>query len=258
MLVLILVSIVVSTVLTPRFGRRVQRPGKAEPELGERVVLAVQDGRPSRGAVRIAARLARHHGGVVETLLVRRGADGEVDRTPLDDLVDLSTKEGFDGDVHVAVDHSIASAVVHGSTDLGASLVVVETDLDPDGGRSGTGHWEEAVASTIPVPLVLVSPGREAIRRVVLGPLDHDAVGDAAAAFVRELAEVVGGGDVVELHEPGADWVDALRQGDLAPTAVPSFELIIGLPSPPPGATLAAVPAPTVARWRAEPERPST
>ena len=256
-LVLILVSIIMSTALASRFVKGVEAPIETKPELGERVVLAVHDAPPSRAATQLATRLARRHGGVVETLLVRHSAEGRVDRSPMSRLVDLATKEGFDGTVHVAIDRSTAHAVVHGSNDLGASLVVVETDLDPDGGRSGAGHWEEAVASTIPVPMVLVSPGREAIRRVVLAPLDHDEVGDAAAAFVRELAEVVGGGDVVELHEPGADWVDALRPGDLAVTAVPSFELVVGLPSPPPGAMLAAVPAPTVARWRAEPDRPT-
>ena len=158
-LVLILVSIVMSTALTPPFVRAVEVPDAADPELGERVVLAVHDAQPSRAATQLAGRLARRDGGVVETLLVRHSGDGRVDRGPLDRLSDLATKEGFDGEVHVAVDRSTAHAVVHAANDLGASIVVVDTDLEGDDGPRGVARWQEAVASTIPAPLILVSAG---------------------------------------------------------------------------------------------------
>ena len=251
-LVLILVSIVMSTALTPPFVRGVEVPDATEPELGERVVLAVHDAHPSRAATQLAGRLARRDGGVVETLLVRHSGDGRVDRGPLELLSDLATREGFDGEVHLAVDRSTAHAVVRAANDLGASIVVAETDLDGDDGPRGVANWQEAVASTIPVPLVLVSAGGGEIRRVLLRRPDPGQVGEAAAGFVTALAQLVGRGEVLELDD-AADWPGGLRPGDAVILAVASFELLTGLPTPPAGAALVAVPASTVSRGRPHP-----
>jgi Kef-type K+ transport system membrane component KefB len=251
-LVLILVSIVMSTALTPPFVRGVEVPAAAEPELGERVVLAVHAAEPSRTATQIAARLARRDGGVVDTVLVRHSGEGRVDRGPVDALSDLATREGFDGEVHVAIDRSSAQAVVRAANDLGASLVVVDGDLDGDDGPLGATHWDETLASTIPVPLVLVSSGGDGIRRVLLPRADPDQV-EPAAAFVQALAQFLARGDVAELDD-GPDWAAGLRPGDVVVMAVASVDLVVGLPSPPPGAAVVAVPASTVAHWHPHPD----
>jgi len=185
----------------------------------------------------------------VQTLLVRHSTNGAGDRQAMDGLAKLSAREGFDGDVHLAVDRSTAHAVVHGANDLGASLVVVETDLDADDGPLGMQNWEEAVASTIAVPLVLVSAGGTEIRRVVLGRVESDEVDDSAAAFVAKLAGAISRGAVLERSDASWDWVSTLQPGDVAFVAVASFELMMGLPTPPPGAALVAVPVTTLARW---------
>lgn len=251
-LVLILVSIVMSTALTPPFVRGVEVPAAAEPELGERVVLAVHAAEPSRTATQIAARLARRDGGVVDTVLVRHSGEGRVDRGPVDALSDLATREGFDGEVHVAIDRSSAQAVVRAANDLGASLVVVDGDLDGDDGPLGATHWDETLASTIPVPLVLVSSGGDGIRRVLLPRADPDQV-EPAAAFVQALAQFLARGDVAELDD-GPDWAAGLRPGDVVVMAVASVDLVVGLPTPPPGAAVVAVPASTVAHWHPHPD----
>ena len=248
-LVLILVSIITSTLLVPTFAKRVKVPDAGEPALGERVVLAVHHEQPSAAATQLAARLAHRDGGVVQTLLVRHSTNGAGDRQAMDGLAKLSAREGFDGDVHLAVDRSTAHAVVHGANDLGASLVVVETDLDADDGPLGMQNWEEAVASTIAVPLVLVSAGGTEIRRVVLGRVESDEVDDSAAAFVAKLAGAISRGAVLERSDASWDWVSTLQPGDVAFVAVASFELMMGLPTPPPGAALVAVPVTTLARW---------
>jgi Kef-type K+ transport system membrane component KefB len=253
-LVLILVSIITSTVLVPYFVKKVEVPRTSQSALGERVVLAVQHATPSPAVTQLAARLARNDGGVVQTLLVRHSANGPVDRRPVDHLAKLATREGFDGEVHVAVDRSTAHAVVHGSNDLGASLVVVETDLDADARALGGASWEEALASTINVPLLLVTAGGTDIKRVVVGPVDTDEIGEPAVSFVTTLAEGVSRGDVVVVEER-ADWVSSLQPGDVGFVAVPSFELMVGLPAPPAGATLAAVPVATLAQWRPQEPR---
>jgi hypothetical protein len=198
----------------------------------------------------LAARLAREDGGVVQTLLVRHTADGPVDRKPVEQLIGLAAREGFEGNVHVAVDRSTAHAVVHGANDLDASLVVVETDFDPTDSPFGIGNWEEVVASTITVPLVLITAGGTGIERVVLGPADADNIDRSAGAFVASLAERIGQRKVVEVDDTNPDWVSALQPGDLGLLAVPTFDLILGLPAPPVGATLAAVPAASLGQWR--------
>jgi Kef-type K+ transport system membrane component KefB len=245
-LVLILVSIVTSTLIVPVVARRVEVPAAEEPALGERVLLAVHNEEPSAAATQLAARLARPDGGVVHTLLVRHNSNRTVDRRVVAALSSLAVKEGFDGDVHVAVDRSTAHAVVHGCADLGASIVVVETDLETGYSPLGISNWEEAIVATLTVPLVLVKGGGAGIKRIVLAPEDTHEVGVAATSFVAKLAGLIGQGDVLHLDRTDADWLTNLQSGDIAVMAVPTFELIMGLPTPPPGVALAVIPEATV------------
>src|SRR5262249_8926946 len=105
-------------------------------------------------------------------------------------------------------------------------------------------------ASTITVPLVLMTSGGTGIERVVLGPADVDNVDRSAGAFVASLAERVGHRNVVEVDDTDPDWVSALQPADLALLAAPTFDVMLGLPAPPVGATLAAVPAASLGQWR--------
>lgn len=249
-LVLILVSIIASTLLVPVFVKRIALPDSVDLDLGERVVLAVHHDHPSPVTVQLAGAIARQDGGVVQTLLVRHSGNGPIDRQATRGLTTLAVKEGFDGDVHVAVGRSTAHAVVHGSAGLDASIVVVETDLHTDDSPFGIGNWEEAVAATLEVPLVLVTVGGTEIKRVVTGPMHADADDPVAVDFVATLARSVARNDVVAITDPSPDWVKELRAGDLAFVAVATFDLIVGLPTPPAGATFAAVPAATLSRLR--------
>jgi Kef-type K+ transport system membrane component KefB len=251
-LVLILVSITASTVLVPTFVRRVSPPDAEAPALGERVVLAVHDGQPSPAAAQLAAQVAHGAGGIVQTLLVRQSGDGPIDRKPMEELADLSRREGFEGKVYLAIDRSTAHAVVHGANDLDASLVLVESDLGAADGPFAARHWEEEIAATIGAPLVLVSRGGVAISRAVVGPLETAEIGESAAAFVTRLAVAASPGHVVETADTSPEWVSTLRPGDVAFIAVPTLQMMLGLPTPPPGATLAAVPVASLGRWRPE------
>jgi hypothetical protein len=215
--------------------------------LGERVLLAVDNDHPSPAATQLAARLARPDGGVVHTLLVRHRSNGAADRQAKATLSNLAVKEGFDGDVHVSIDRSTAHAVVHGSNDLDASVVIAETDLDDAERLIAISNWEEAIVATLTVPLVLVKGGGTDIKRVVLAPGGTDPAGAAATEFVAKLARIIGRGEVLQLDHGDDDWVSHLQPGDLALLAVPTFELVMGIPTPPPGAALAVVPEATVA-----------
>jgi Na+:H+ antiporter len=251
-LVLILVSILTSTLLVPVVVRHVEVPEATELMLGERVLLAVDNEQPSPAATQLATRLARPDGGVVHTLLVRHGRNGPIDHRAMAALSSLAVKEGFDGDIHASVDRSTAHAVVHSSTDLGASIVVVEADLDTGENPIAIGNWEEAIVATLTVPLVLLKGSGAGIKRVVLTPDGIDAVGEAAADFVAKLARIIGHGDVLQLDHSDAHWVSHLQPGDLAVVAVPTFELMLGIPTPPTGAALAVVPEATVSPGNAQ------
>jgi Kef-type K+ transport system membrane component KefB len=244
-LVLILISIVTSTLLVPVAARRVRVPESSEAGLGEQVMLAVHDENPSPVTTQLAVRLAQPDNGVVHTLLIRRAERAKVDRAAVSALSNLAVKEGFDGDVHVAVDRSTAHAVVHGSADLGATIVVVASDLESGFSPVSVGNWEEAIASTLPVPLVLVTGGGTEIKRVIVAPHQTDGSDVAAQSFVIKLATIIGRGEVLELDHDDENWVESMRSGDLAFVAAPTFELAMGLPTPPPGSSIAVVPVAT-------------
>jgi hypothetical protein len=122
----------------------------------------------------------------------------------------------------------------------------VDTALDVGDSPLGIGNWKEAVASTLPVPLVLVQGTGSDIRRVVLAHDGNNGVDPSASAFVAKLASTVARGEVLQVDASDPAWVDQLRSGDVAMLAVATFELVMGLPTPPQGAVVAAIPETTL------------
>jgi Na+:H+ antiporter len=242
-LVLIFVSIVLSSVLAPRFARSVERTSEEARNVGERVLVAVADVPHERMLIELASRIARRSSGVIDWLLVRPPTR-EVDRAAVHTLEAIAEREGFDGSVHCVVEPMPAHAVVHAAIAHDASLVIVDGSVALDAGHFGRGHWVDALASSLPTPLVLVAGVAGSIQRVFTYVAESADGDPAAVAFVNELAAAVGGPAVSELSGPG--WEAALQPGDLVFVALESWELAEGLPAPPAGTAIAAVPAPSI------------
>jgi hypothetical protein len=240
-LVLILVSIVVSSVLAPHYLRGIGEAAEPPARLGERVVLAVDHASPSRTAAELARRIARHDGGVVDLVLLRRSSRQPVDRSPVPALEVVAEREGFDGEVHVAVHRSAAHAVVDTATALDASLVIVEHGAGLESGTRGIGYWNDALAAAVPTPLALLEGEADGIRRVTV-VLPAEPVPPAVVDFVRGFAQLIGDEPQRETIGSGTDWIDGLAPGDLAIVAVPTWELVVGLPPPPTGSAVVAIP----------------
>ena len=172
-----------------------------------------------------------------------------VSRAPLAQLENVARIEGFDGELHVAVDRSPAHAVVHAATGLGASLVIVESS-GAHYATSAIGSWTDAVAATVPTPLLLLTGRADRVDRVVLGPPVPADVDPAALQFARYVASIVSRDGVATLEPDAEGWIGQLRPGDLAIVPIATFELLVGLAAPPAGAIVAAAPSPAVVRWR--------
>jgi Kef-type K+ transport system membrane component KefB len=255
-LVLILVSIVVSSLLAPRLIRQVDVVAEDERQIGERILLAVGVGSPSRMLLQFTGRVAQRSGGVVDEVLVRTTGPEPIDRTALEALEAIAEREGFDGEGHVAVDRHGPGAIVNAAASHDASLVLVDASVGLDGESA---PWTEAMAMSIPTPMVLFQGGGPAIDRVVLvAPTADQAAAEGAPAvgFLRELATAVAGKSPVEISMDGP-WVEQLGPGDLAFVLVDAWDVVAGLPKPPEGAAVAAVPAPTVL-GRPTPSVPTT
>jgi hypothetical protein len=245
-LVLILVSIVLSSVLAPRYIRGIGEAAEVPERLGERVLLALDHASPSRTAAELARRIARHDGGVVDVVLLRRSSRQPVDRSPVAALEVVAEREGFDGEVHVAVHRSAAHAVVDTATALDASLVIVEHGAGHEEGLLGVGYWTDALAAAVPTPLALLEGEADGIRRVAV-VVPAEPVPPPVVEFVRGIAELIGGDEPPrDIIGSGTGWIEGLEVGDLAIVPIPTWDLVVGLPAPPAGAAVVAVPVPTV------------
>jgi len=241
-LVLIFVSIVLSSVLAPRFAGAVERKAHEERSIGERVLVAVADVPQDRSLIELASRIARRSSGVVDWLLVRPPTE-EVDRAALHKLEEIADREGFDGSVYCVVEPAPADAVVHAAIAHDASLVIVDGSVDLDAGQLGHGRWVDALAASLPTPLVLYAGDLGTLQRVVAVSADVAPDEDGSPSFVHQLAAAVG--FAVE-DVTGPEWADRLRPGDLAFVALESWEVAEGVPRPPAGAAIAAVPVPSI------------
>ena len=225
-LVLILVSVVLSTLVAERAARQIPPPAARARTLGERVLVAVEDGQSAALAVAVAARIARREGGVVRALLVRRPHDAPAGGDELAALAQAGFDEGIDNDPHIVVDRSLADAVVHAAAAGSASLVIAVERAHPD--RPVIGTWAEAVAGAAAAPVVIVRGSADLRTGVRLQPN-----GDGPAAVVAaELAELL----AADARGDDAGIV-------IAP--VTSWELLAGM-DPPDGGALLLVPEPSV------------
>ena len=234
-MVVIAVSLVITSVGTPKYAAKIDRPAIEERRLGEKVLVGVRDaGGSLTGRLRLAGGIATASGGVVLPVVVSvpETDDSLSDsRTRLVGIDDALHGLGLEGETRIRVDRSIAEGIVSAATEDDASLVV----LGWSGLRPLTGLFAETVASEVSrqveCPVLVMAAADAEPERTVLVVFERDLHGwriDAVAAAVkiaialapqRNLmvgpvapARIAEGGVVLPKwvsHEPnGADLVD--------------------------------------------------
>lgn len=177
-MVVIAVSLVITSVGTPRYAAGIEQPAGEERRLGEKVLFAVRHaGGGLTGRLRLAGELAAAGGGVVLPVLVSvpETDDSMSDcRAQLAEIDDELHALGLEGDAQIRVDRSVAEGIAAAALEHNASLVV----LGWSGPRPVTGVFAETVASEVSrhvkCPVVILAEGDAEPQRAVLVVSESD------------------------------------------------------------------------------------
>jgi len=224
-MVVIAVSLVITSVGTPRYAAGIEQPDGEKRRLGEKVMLAVRHaGSEVTGRLRLAGELAAASGGVVLPVLISvPETDDSVSdsRARLAEIDDELHALGLEGDARIRVDRSIAEGIAAAALEHDASLVA----LGWSGLRPVTGVFAETVASEVSrhvrCPVVVVAAVDAEPQRAVLVISERDlqswtrdAVSTAAtiaSALAPERRLTVGPLAPDRIAEAGLelpDWVE--------------------------------------------------
>lgn len=149
-LVLILVSIVVTTVIAPRYLSRVAVPERGQRPLGERVMLISPTEGPSEAGVHAADAMARADGGVIDVVITEtHGAP--IEASELRKIEDRVFRADRDGGVRAVRGATEADAATHAALSADASTILIDT-VHP----AGTVERLDAEAQNMGAPVVVV------------------------------------------------------------------------------------------------------
>jgi Kef-type K+ transport system membrane component KefB len=197
-MVVIAVSLVITSVATPRYAQRIEQPASEERRLGEKVVFAVRDAGPALASrLRLTGEVAAASGGIVLPVLVSVPETADNLSTSRDRIAGIDDELhalGLEGETRIRVDRSVAEGVVNAALENDASLVV----LGWSGPRPVTGILAETVASEVSrhveCPVVVVEAVQAEPERAVLVVRQRDLQGwsldavDTAARLAVALA----------------------------------------------------------------------
>jgi hypothetical protein len=221
-------------VLAEREVKRVAKPRERHRALGEHVLVAIADLDAAPLGLRLAQALAEQRGGAVEAILLESHEAPEGERRgAIDRLSGMCHRIGIDADPRVRfTDHNERTAILS-ARDVHASLVIAVGDDDG-------GSWSETVALVLRAPVVIVRGAIDSPLSAVrlLAANDRDgAAGEIAADLLAAMPS-----KAERVFAASADeFIDALKQGDVAIAAVSGWDRLAGL-QPPQGAALVLVP----------------
>lgn len=236
-LVLILVTIVVPTVLAPRFIRSIPAARPEALPLGGRVLLAARPGGPTSSAVHLARRLTRPDAGVADLFIAHRLDERIVAERDLAATGARVFRGSLDGEVHRVVGRDVAEAVAHAARAAASSVVVIDVDSDDEDLT-----WEPTDReSNVPVVL-LVGHGDARPERVWLVDDRDDDPNPFAAEVATRLA-----GSASRVQRIADGWPADLGPGDAVVVGLDADDDRSAVPAAADGVLIAAVFEPTVA-----------
>jgi Kef-type K+ transport system membrane component KefB len=242
-LVLILVSIVLATLITERFKRRVAVPKIDHLALGKRVLVALEEPAQAQIGFTIGARVAAPDSGVIRALLGCRPGEKRAREASLVELHRVGFGVGVDVDPKLLVDASLAEGIINVAAEQEPSFVLVgqrSASAHPALGGSG-----EAVAASITSPVAILIGESTRIGQVVLIDRGEDPEhnGSLPRGLAGELAARIGGKNVIVRRPGEGPEFEDLAKGQLCIVRADSGE-VLASQNPPPGAALMLVLAP--------------
>jgi Kef-type K+ transport system membrane component KefB len=184
-LVLILVSILVATMLAPRFLAGMSVPENLAHALGRRVLLASRSQGPSPGAMRAVELITRPDGGVADVIITQSLDEAPLGESTVRELERRVFRGPVDGHLRVVHDSVPADAVMHAVVGSGPSLVVID-GAEAFGSLSEFGHngW----TATMPVLAIHGSFDGPVERVWIMESPDQLAVPALTHEIARRLA----------------------------------------------------------------------
>jgi nucleotide-binding universal stress UspA family protein len=216
-LVLILVSIVVGTVIVERSRSRVPAPVRsAARQLGERVVVALEDPDQAQLGFAIGARLAAPDSGVVRGVLACSREEVQSRAELLEELSAAAFMAGIDAEPQLMVHTGLAEGILNAAVAEQASFVLIGQPSSH--AFSALGTTAEAVAAASPIPVAILLGNAAEITDVQLIEPDGSNVGLAGADALRvanEFAVRLGGSKLRTLRAGDGGWRLDPRDGQL-------------------------------------------
>ncbi len=154
-LVLILVSVTVATIVAERAKRRVEPPAAARHELGEHVLVAVEEPAAAACGLRIASRIAEPVGGAVSVASAgARGPRRELaERRPRPPRAALRPARSRGGAGRGSRHSNFAEGVLHAALSEDATLVIAVEHSERAG--AAVGGWAETVSGGGATPVAI-------------------------------------------------------------------------------------------------------
>jgi nucleotide-binding universal stress UspA family protein len=227
----IAVSLLITSLATPRFAERIEKPEVEERRLGE-VVLVPTHGPSSglSGRLHLAGQIAEVSGGLVLPVVVvipHQDQDLSDARARRDEIDDTLHSLGLEGDSRIRVDRTLTEGIKQAALENDASLVL----LGWQGPRPITTYFVESVADEVsrlvecPVAVAAISeiPAEQVFLAVSKNDLNASRLErvKAAVSLATSAAAhhplVVGPANPAELVEAGIELPEKTecRPGDM-------------------------------------------
>ena len=189
-MVVIAVSLFITSLGTPRFAAKVERPEEEERRIGEVVLIpAPQAGGALAQRLQLAGRIAEASGGVVVPTVVsvpQPGQDISEARDRLADIDDTLHSLGLEGDARIRVDVSVAQGISRAALENDASLVILEWPRPRSIAEYFVERPSDEVARLVECPVAIAAFADSQWERVLLvieeDDLDESQVGDLRLA----------------------------------------------------------------------------
>jgi nucleotide-binding universal stress UspA family protein len=237
-MVVIAVSLFVTSLATPRFAERIEKPEAEERRLGDRVLVPTHG--PSRGLsgrLHLAGQIAEVSGGLVVPVVVavpHQDEDLSDAKARLLEIDETLHALGLEGDSRIRVDRTLTEGIEQAALENDASLVL----LGWQGPRPITTYFVESVADEVSrlveCPVAVAAISETPVEQVALAISKNDLNAsrlerlNAAVSIATSAAAhhplVVGPADPAELVEAGINLPERTKYkpGDMS--AIPWVE----------------------------------
>lgn len=243
MLIVILISVVISTVASGRAIPKVERPVSDDRPLGEQVLVATERFEHLGSALLVASRIVERDAGAATVVQVCDPTERDEDRAEVETLEAGAHRAGLDAQAMLMIHRSFARGVLNAAITVDAGLVLA-AEPGASAGRA-VGGWADAVGEVAPMPVAIMHGSVEEIGEVRVNGLGE--AGDVGPVTLELANRMARGTAASVVAKDLAQSLAELPVNGVLVASIHSWDLLAGLPEPPPDRLLVAVrePLPT-------------